>query len=69
MAKLTREEMIQLVEKVWQGEAPEEEQDRWIEEIRSTTGNPHVLRLIQNEEGLTAEQVVDKALEYKPFQL
>lgn len=68
--KLTREELISLVNKIVECEGSEEEINKMIEVIEKNVPHPEVSDLIYwNEEELTSEQIVDKALKYKPIQL
>jgi hypothetical protein len=73
MERLTREEMIALVERLTRGEGEEAEAGDWIERLERSLPNPHISRIIfwpePDEEGLTAEQIVDKAMRYRPFPL
>ncbi|TAN63656.1 hypothetical protein WS9_015555 [Paraclostridium sordellii 8483] len=68
--KLTREELINLVNRIVECEGSEEEIDEMIEVVEKNVPHPKINDLIYwNEEELTSEQIVDKALEYKPIQL
>ena len=68
--KLTREELINLVNRIVGCEGSEEEIDEMIEVVKRNVPHPEISDLIYwNEEELTPEQIVDKALEYKPIQL
>ncbi len=68
--KLTREELINLVNKIVECEGSEEEIDEMIDMVKKNVPYPDISDLIYwNEEELTPEQIVDKALEYKPMQL
>ena len=69
-SKLSRLELIELVEKIMKSKGTEEEIDNMIEELERNVPHPEVSDLIfWNEEGLTPEQIVDMALSYKPIQL
>ena len=64
--KLTREELINLVNKIVECEGSEEEIDEMIDMVKKNVPYPDISDLIYwNEEELTPEQIVDKALEYK----
>lgn len=66
--KLTREELINLVNKIVECEGSEEEIDEMIDMVKKNVPYPDISDLIYwNEEELTPEQIVDKALEYKPM--
>ncbi|MEG0296702.1 MAG: bacteriocin immunity protein [Clostridium sp.] len=70
LKKLTREELINLVNRIVECEGAEEEIDEMIEVVKRNVPHPEISDLIYwNEEELTPEQIVDKALEYKPIQL
>jgi hypothetical protein len=65
--------MVRLVEHLQRGEGITEEATEWVEAQEGATSNPHVADLIfypkPDEEHLTSEQIVDKALVYRPFEL
>ncbi len=64
--KLSREELIILVEKIINCEGTEEEIDQMIEIVEKNVPHPEVSDLIfWDEEDLSPEQIVDKALNYK----
>ncbi len=68
--QLTKDELIQLVKKVMNAEGSEKEIDGWLKLVELNVPHPAVTDLIYyHEEELTPEQVVDKALAYKPVQL
>ena len=70
LKNLTREELINLVNKIVECEGAEEEIDEMIEIVKWNVPHPEISDLIYwNEEELTPEQIVDKALNYKPIQL
>ncbi|GAA0123011.1 MAG: bacteriocin immunity protein [Clostridium argentinense] len=70
LKKLTREELINLVNRIVECEGSEEEIDEMIEVVKRNVPHPEISDLIYwNEEELTPEQIVDKALEYKRIQL
>ncbi|MET8075159.1 hypothetical protein [Streptomyces sp. NPDC005303] len=49
---------------------PEEEEDRIVNELKSSVLHPRVTDLIYyNTPKLTAEEVVDRALAYRPIEL
>ncbi|MGW3649763.1 bacteriocin immunity protein [Streptomyces sp. NPDC000878] len=72
---MTRDQLVELVRKIMASEGAEEEVDRMIEILEGNVPHPRVLGLIFHPEleGLpdevTAEQVVDTALSYKPIAL
>ena len=63
---MTREEMIALVEKIKKCQGSEKEIDEMIELLERNVSNPEVTNYIFYEEN-TPEEVVDKALAYKPI--
>lgn len=68
--KLTREELIKLVKKMCNGEGSDDEISEWIELLEQNVPDPNVSDLIfWNNEGLTPEQIVDRAMNYKPIVL
>jgi hypothetical protein len=73
MERLTRKEMIALVERLMRGEGDEAEAGEWIEQLARSLPNPHIGQIIfwpePDEQDLTAEQIVDKAMRYRPFAL
>lgn len=73
MEKLTREQMITLVDRVMRADLPEAEYGPAQEALTRSTGNPHVFNLIfwpaDGQENLSAEEIVDEALSYRPIEL
>lgn len=68
--RLTREELIELVNKIIECEGSEEEIDVMIEVVKRNVPYPDISDLIYwSEDELTPEQIIDKALNYKPIQL
>ena len=66
---MTREELIELVIEIIQVKGKTEEQlNILLERLESNVPDPNVSDLIYYED-LTPEQIVDKALSYKPIQL
>lgn len=63
---MTREEMIALVEKIKKCQGSEKEIDEMIELLERNVSDPEVTNYIFYEEN-TPEEVVDKALAYKPI--
>ncbi len=63
---MTREEMIVLVEKIKKCQGSEKEIDEMIELLERNVSDPEVTNYIFYEEN-TPEEVVDKALAYKPI--
>lgn len=71
--KLTRAEMIALVERIMRPGFPEEEDAAAHDALVRGTGNPHVFDLIfhpaPGREDRSAEEIVDEALSYRPLAL
>jgi hypothetical protein len=68
--KLSKVELIDLVTKVCKACGSEEEIDKWIEIVENETGCPEVSDYIYWDKGnLSPEQIVEKALSYKPMYL
>ena len=63
---MTREEMIALVEKIKKCQGSEKEIDEMIELLERNVSDPEVTNYIFYKEN-TPEEVVDKALAYKPI--
>ena len=67
---MTKEQLIQLVERIIKVDGTEEEIDKMLDKFQNNVPYPEVSDLIfWNEDNLTPEQIVDKALNYKPIQL
>ncbi|MFI1968094.1 hypothetical protein BLA24_21155 [Streptomyces cinnamoneus] len=68
---MTREELIQLVERIMAGEGETEaEHDELVHTLERNVIHPAVTDLIYHTRPeLTAEEVVDRALAYKPIAL
>ena len=71
MPKPTRTEMIAMVEKIMGVQISEAERAELISELSKHFIDPNWWGVIYYPDGeeFTAEQVVDKALEYRPIQL
>lgn len=69
-SKLTKEELVQVVRKIAESESTEAEIDQWIDVLEQNVPHPEVSDLIfYPEEEMTHEEIVEKALSYKPIQL
>ncbi|MFB6366304.1 e9imm peptide [Paenibacillus elgii] len=67
---LSREELIGLVEQVMRCSGEEWEMDIWLDMITSSVADPSISNYIfWSDEDLSAEEIVDKALAYKPILL
>jgi hypothetical protein len=70
MDKLNRTQLIELVNRIINVEGTEEEIDDMLTLLEENVLDPEVSKLIYwNDEELTAEEIVDKALSYKPIEL
>ena len=63
---MTREELIALVDRIMKCQGSEKEIDEMIELLDQNVTDPEVTNYIFYEEN-TPEEVVDKALAYKPI--
>lgn len=69
-AKLSREELIELVEKIGKAQGTEQEMDAWIAVLRANLIDPEVTDYIfWPKKKMTPEEIVDKGLAYKPILL
>jgi len=69
---MTREKLIELAKKIKFAEGDsEEEMDRNIDLFLKNVPDPNATKYFYSQEfeGMTLEQIVDKALSYKPIQL
>jgi len=70
MERLHKQALIELVRKIINVEGSEEEVDQWLELLERNVPHPEVSDLIfYPEEESTPEQIVEKALSYKPLPL
>lgn len=67
---LPKEELVELVEKIMNAAGTEEEIDAMLDELRKNVPHPSVSDLIfWPEEELTAEEIVELALAFRPIVL
>jgi len=67
---LSKKELVELVDKIMQGEGTEEEIDEMINLLEKNVPHPEVSHLIfWPEKELTPEEIVEEALNYKPILL
>jgi hypothetical protein len=66
---MNRTELIELVKKISVADGTEEELDNMVDTFMENVPDPNAVDYIfqKQYEGLTAEEIVDKALSYKPF--
>ena len=67
MQRLSRTELIELVEKLLSNEGTEQQDIMWLDLVCRNVPDPGVIDLIQME--LPAEEIVDRALSYQPVLL
>jgi hypothetical protein len=73
--KLSKSELVELVARLLRAEGSEEEECEWLELIERNVPHPEVAGLIYwpDQYGLSeepsAEEIVEKALKYKPLAL
>lgn len=68
MSRLTRDELIAVVRKLMAAEGSEEELDELEELLEENVPHPEVSALIYYpDREMTAEEIVDKALNYRPI--
>jgi len=67
-AKLSRDELVDLVRRVISLDNPDEVDDL-IETLQDNLPDPSVTDLIYSDDDLSAEEIVDKALAYKRIRL
>ncbi|MGD6843144.1 bacteriocin immunity protein [Bacillus infantis] len=66
--QINREELVKAVEKIMNADGTEKELDSLLDMLEKNVPHPNVNDLIfWNEEDLSAEEIVDEALNYKPF--
>jgi hypothetical protein len=66
MAKLTRDQLIERVQRIIDVAGPDEELEQLAEEINASIPYPDILELIYDEtESHTASEIVDRALHHK----
>src|SRR5262245_48544951 len=68
MRRLTRDEMIHLVERLQRGEGNGTQLSEWLDALKRSIPNPNVSELIFSDEDLTAEQIIDRASTYRPIE-
>lgn len=69
---MEREQLIELVDKIRSGEGTEEQEDQWLAELKASVSDPRISDYIfwdRSDPPLTGEQIVDRALAYRPIEL
>ena len=70
LGKMTKIDLISLVNKILESEGTEQEIDQMIGEVERNVVCPDIIDLIfWNDEELTAQEIVDIALAYEPIRL
>ncbi|MFI1919361.1 hypothetical protein [Nocardia sp. NPDC020380] len=72
MAALDRDQLIELVTRLYEGQGDEAEQDAWLQTLKDSVADPRIGDYIfwdDSDPRLTPEQIVDKALAYRPIAL
>ena len=70
MVNRSRNELVRMVQLLINADLPEGEEGRVVAELKSSVLHPRVTDLIYyNTPKLTAEEVVGKALAYRPIEL
>ena len=68
--RLTKVELVELVSKISNAAGDEKQIDEWIDTLEQNVPHPEVADLIfYPEEEMTAEEIVEAALSYKPIHL
>ncbi|MFF0570571.1 hypothetical protein ACFYT7_23445 [Streptomyces sp. NPDC004041] len=69
-SRMERDDLVRLTASIMEARGSEEEVDEMLDLLRENVPDPNVSDLIYYADPeLTAEQVVDAAMEYKPFAL
>ena len=67
---LSRTELVELVKKVADSQGTDDEVAEWMELVMNETGCPNIGEYIfYTEPEMTPDEVVQKAMSYKPIQL
>lgn len=70
MARKPREELVRTVQLLIDADLPEEKEDQIVEGLKSSVLHPRITDLIYcSIPKLTAEEVVDRALAYRPIEV
>ena len=70
LGELSKDELVTLVQRLMDGEGEEWELAIWLDMIQSSVIDPKIGDYIfWSDEELTAREIIDKALAYKPLQL
>ncbi|WP_228811675.1 hypothetical protein [Nocardia otitidiscaviarum] len=72
MADLDRGQLVELVARIASAEGSDEQLDEWLTQLTNTVADPRISDYIFwdfSDPPLTPEQIVDKALAYRPIEL
>ncbi|WP_067651612.1 bacteriocin immunity protein [Nocardia harenae] len=72
MAMLDRGQMLELVTKLCEGRGTDEQHQEWLDTLEAGVADPQIGDYIfwdESDPPLTPEQIVDKALAYRPIAL
>ncbi|AGS69406.1 hypothetical protein [Streptomyces collinus] len=70
MQKKSREDLVRIVQQLIDANLPEEAEDRLLDSLRASVLHPRVSDLIYySDPPLTADEVVEQALAYRPIAL
>ncbi|MEV5879747.1 hypothetical protein AB0L75_37150 [Streptomyces sp. NPDC052101] len=70
MPQKSHADLVRIVQQLIDAGLPEEEEDRLLEELKASVLHPRVSDLIYySNPPLTAEEVVNQALAYRPIEL
>ena len=68
--QLSKAQLVELVQRIVNHEGTEEEVDGWVLTVERNVPAPGITDLIyHSREKLSPEEIVDRALAYKPIQL
>jgi hypothetical protein len=69
---VNRDELIELVERIRSGDGSEDQEDQWVVDLKAAVADPRIADYIfwdKSDPPLTADQIVDRALAYRPIEL
>ncbi|MFE3194245.1 hypothetical protein ACFXHA_34930 [Nocardia sp. NPDC059240] len=72
MTGVDRAQLVDLVNRLYEGQGDESQQDEWLRTLKDAVADPRVGDYIfwdDSNPRLTPEQIVDKALAYNPIAL
>jgi hypothetical protein len=70
ISAVSRKELVDLVSQIMAADRPEKELDRLVERLKQVSAHPRAVDLIFfPETQMTAEEIADEILQYKPLQI